>query len=285
MKRNGLYFVINQYNYHCGLTDRLKAVVGLYYIARLNKINFKFIHYAGFDIRDYLVPNKVNWSAEISDIPLLPWKREKIKYCPPFDDLPVFQQDKQYVCTRYIGKNILEKKNIPNWQAIWRELFWELFSPSEAVSKELKQSNLPKHYAAVSIRFVNSLGKFEDVQYNSPAPVETQRRIIDATLLKIDGCVKKSNVPVIVYSDSTFFLEVAAKNGFQICDTDGIGNIMNLGMTKQVYLKTFVRLFQLAQADTVYSIRNLDGFPENTLYKSQYPRYAAIIGDKPFIKI
>ena len=30
--------------------------------------------------------------------------------------------------------------------------------------------------------------------------------------------------------------------------------------------------------------RTLEGIPENSLYKSQYPRYAAIIGDRPFIR-
>lgn len=285
MKNNGLYFIINQYNCHCGLTDRLKAIVGLYYIARFNKINFKFIHYAGFDIRDYLVPNKVNWSAEISDIPLLPWKAKRIKYLPPFNDFPKFQQDKQYICTRYVGKNILEKKKIPNWQNLWRELFWELFSPSEEVLTGIKQFNLPKHYVAISIRFLNSLGKLEDVNYNSPFPLETQKHIIDATMQEIDDCVKKSNVPVIVYSDSIYFLKLAAKQGFQTCDINGIGNIMNLNAGKQVYLRTFINLFQLSQADKIYSVRNINGLPENTFYKSQYPRYAAIIGNKPFIKI
>ena len=60
---------------------------------------------------------------------------------------------------------------------------------------------------------------------------------------------------------------------------------MNPDATDLVYLKTFVNFFLLARAEKIYSILHVDGVPENSLYKTQYPRYAAIVGDKPFIRI
>ena len=33
-------------------------------------------------------------------------------------------------------------------------------------------------------------------------------------------------------------------------------------------------------AEKVYSILHLEGFPQNSLYNTQYPRYAAIIGTR-----
>lgn len=41
--RNGVHFVIDGRNSHNGITDRLKAVVGLYYIAKCNGVGFHFI--------------------------------------------------------------------------------------------------------------------------------------------------------------------------------------------------------------------------------------------------
>jgi len=66
---------------------------------------------------------------------------------------------------------------------------------------------------------------------------------------------------------------------------EGIGHIMNPRIGRRVELDTFVNFFQMSQADKIYSIRKIEGLPDNCLYTTQYPRYAAIIGDRPFIKV
>ena len=65
--KDGIYLIIDEGNCRCGITDRLKTAVGLCYLARQNGIGFYFIHRAGFDIRDYLVPNNVPGDVECSD--------------------------------------------------------------------------------------------------------------------------------------------------------------------------------------------------------------------------
>lgn len=283
--KNGLYFIIDDRNSHCGITDRLKAAVGLYYIAKEHGLDYYFIHRAGFDIRDYLKPNQVRWSAEPEDIKHLPWKRTMIEYRPPFQNFPVFHSDRQYVCRNYIGKNVLEMTGVSEWQSVWRNLFWELFSPSDQVKQALTENKMPEKYAIVNARFINSLGVLEDASYNKPFPEEIQKQIIAAVLEKIYECAEDEKIPIVVYSDSIRFLEQAAKEGFMICDPSGVGHIMNQGISDTVILNTFVYLFQMANAEKIYSILRLDGLPENSLYKSQYPRYAAIIGNKPFIRL
>ena len=283
--KNGLYFVIDRTNCVCGITDRLKAAVGLCYVAHLNGLDFYFIHRAGFDIREYLVPNRIPWAAELSDISWAPWKTERIKYYPPFDNFPEFKSDKQYVCKKYLGRNIMEFNKVPDWQRRWRELFWEMFSPSETVSEALAQRKLPDHYSVVNARFINALGKFEKASYNKPFPEEMQKRIIDEVMREVKRCEDDSDVPVIVYSDSVAFLQAASEKGFRICDPEGIGHIMNVKIGKRVELDTFVNFFQMSRADRIYSIRRIEGLPENCLYKTQYPKYAAIIGNKPFVQV
>ena len=281
--RNGIYLVIDGNNSRNGITDRLKAAVGLYYIAKKHGVPFRFIHTAGFDLRDYLIPNETDWSAELSD---LSGDRRRISYYPPFEDAETaFEPDRQYLCRDYIGKNYLEMTGVPDWQAVWRELFLELFAPSGQVLRDLANDPGEEHYAVVNARFINALGAFENAGYNAPFPPETQERIIEAVLREAAVCEKDAGEPVILYSDSVRFLKEAEKRGFRICDTEGIGHIMNPGVSEKVILKTFVNFFAMANADRIYSILNVEGIPQNSLYKTQYPRYAAIVGGKPFIRI
>ena len=283
--KDGIYFIIDDANSKCGITDRLKAAVGLCYVARLNGLDFRFIHRAGFDIRDYLAPNRIDWSAELSDISADPEKIREIRYVAPYRDLPEFRKGVQYICKKYVGNNIIEKWGVSNWQKVWRELFWEMFAPTALVRDELAACELPERYSAVVIRFINSLGHTENADYNAPFPPEMQERLIEAALLRIAECERGSDAPIVVYSDSARFLTAAAANGYRITDVNGIGNIMNRGLGEYVTLRTFVNLFQMSRAERVVSILNLDGFPANSLYKTQYPRYAAIIGDRPFVRL
>lgn len=280
--KDGIFLIIDDSNSRCGITDRLKTAVGLCYVARLHGLNFRFIHSAGFDLRDYLAPNRINWSAELSDIIE---DGEEIRYVAPYDDLPGFKKGRQYICREYIGNNLIEKWNVPDWQKMWRELFWEMFTPTDTVRKEMASCKMPDKYSAVVARFINSLGHTEDVDYNSPFTGDMQERLIDAVLQKVAECERGSDHPIVVYSDSAVFLEAAAAKGYMVTDTNGIGNIMNGNVGEYVTLRTFVNMFQMAEAEKIYSILHVEGFPENSLYNTQYPRYAAIIGDRPFVRI
>ena len=114
-----LYFIIDDLDSFCGITDRLKTAVGLYWVALQNGVGFKFIHTAGFDIRDYLVPNKVQWSAELSDIPKLPWKKKKLDYIPPFNGVPSLKKNKTYyVRVRAYNSGKDKKKVYGKWSLV-----------------------------------------------------------------------------------------------------------------------------------------------------------------------
>ena len=282
--KNGIYFLLDRQNSRCGLTDRLKTAVGLYYLARLHGLGFHIIHNAGFDLADYLAPNMVDWRADLSDLSDLSMKQTEFSYRAPYADLPEFRKDCPYVCRDYVGNNIIEKWNVPDWQRIWRELFYELFTPSETVCRALEADVLPKRYTAVVFRFINSLGFSEKTGYNEPLPPELQEELIKAALQKAAACSEASSVPVVIYSDSARFLDAAAAEGFLTTDRNGVGNIMNEDVTDHVILRTFVNLFQLARAEQIHSVLRMEGFPSNCLYKTQYPRYAAIIGDRPFFR-
>ena len=279
---NGIWLVIDESNARCGITDRLKTAVGLYHLARTNGLGFHFVHSAGFDLREYLLPNETDWTAELTD---LSPDAEEIRYLAPFTDFPAFRKDRQYVCRRYVGKNLIEVTGVPDWQRVWREAFFEMFRPAPAVTGALAACPMPERFTAVNIRFLNSLGINESADYNAPLPPREQERLIGAVLEKVAWCEREAGSPLVVYSDSVRFLRAAQRAGYRTCDPEGVGHIMNPGVGSAVCLGTFVYLFQMAKAERIYSVLTLEGFPASVLYRSQYPRYAAILGDRPFIRL
>ncbi len=283
--KDGIYLIIDDTNSPCGLTDRLKAAVGLCYAAMEAGIPFRLIHTAGFDLRRYLVPAGIDWSAEPADLEGFAGEQVNIRYVTPYTDLPEFRKGVQYICREYIGNNLIEKREVPDWQRVWRELFRDLFRPTDLVLNALNDPNIPDRYAAVVFRFINSLGHTEDVPYNAPFPADLQQRLIAAALEQVYVIQKESEVPLVVYSDSVRFLREAAAAGYRTVDRGSVGNIMNPDAGDAVALGTFVNLFRLAKAEKIWSVLHLDGMPENSLYNTQYPRYAAIIGDRPFVRI
>ncbi len=160
-----------------------------------------------------------------------------------------------------------------------------MFSPGEKVKRALEESGFSGRYTVLNARFINSLGGCERHDYNAPLSPEMQERLIDAVLEKMAECEKESDAPAVVYSDDIRFLKEAEKRGFRICDTNGIGHMSNPEAGERTYLMTFANIYIMSRAERIYSIRELEGFPKNSLYKTQYPRYAAILGDVPFIKV
>ena len=55
-------FIRKGYMIHGGLADRLKMIVGTYYLAKRDNIPFRVFYDDAFDIRKYLLPNKVQWN-------------------------------------------------------------------------------------------------------------------------------------------------------------------------------------------------------------------------------
>ena len=102
-----LYFVIDPKLEHPGLTDRLKVITCIYYIAKINGFQFKLVFEEPFKLSDYLDCNKVNWIGEISDISFL-YPSSKMYAYNGMAKIPHLNPSvKQYICYYYTGKNIL----------------------------------------------------------------------------------------------------------------------------------------------------------------------------------
>ena len=175
---NTLYFIIDPDIKHPGLVDRFKAIVGLFYVAKVNGFDFKIIFNHPFDLEEYLSVNKYNWIANQSE---LSYSLQNVRLIPynGSGKIPKLHKTiKQYHVYCYIGYDIISSNHILNAESVWRNLFLELFKPSQALNECLNCCNLnDSGYIAVHLRFVNALENFEKDQFNTLTEDEQENLI------------------------------------------------------------------------------------------------------------
>lgn len=272
--QNTIVFIIDDSKRHPGLVDRLKALVCMYGIAKMNGLNYKIFHTYNFLLEDYLVPNKVNW--KISKVRYNPLTTKMISYTGYENISGCLKKTwRRYCVYNYLGKNCLQQNNIKDWQTRWRILFDELFIPSalllESINANLQY--IDSKFIAVHYRFVNALEQFEE-GHPSTIKTENERQDLIYKCLVALSQIKESNkdVKVVVFTDSNVFREIAEENGYLVTP----GEISHTSFSKgnDSNLKTFTDLFVMSKAEKVYRIES------EHIYKTMYSYYAAIIGGK-----
>lgn len=251
-----------------GLVDRLKAIIGTYYIAKKNDMSFSIYHTSSFLLEKYLVPNIVDWKCKKE----LYWtKNVRFFEYDGRKELPVLDPQNRYHCWFFTGYDILEKNNIIDWENQWGILFHELFRPSEYLANLLRRYKPNEPYIAVHIRFVNALEHFED-GYDNNLSEKQQKVLIEKCLKQLSEIHNKDARLMIIFSDSIRFLRIAESKGYKTLGTQNIGHI-SFSESSEVYDKTFLDFFAIANAEKLYSIK---GGP---LYNSVFPKYAAMVNN------
>lgn len=255
---------------HPGLVDRFKIIVGLYYTAKCNDMDFIFCHDKSFPLENYLVPNKVKWNRD-EDISYS-CKDTQTFVHEPRAAVPKFKKGFQQHCYYYEGKNILRENKVANWQQMWSDLYHELFSASDRL-KAILDKQLPQgEYVAVHLRFVNTLDKFED-RYESNLSEESKQQLIDDCIETLGRIREREEAGILVFSDSKRFLKEAASKGYESLNFEDVGHVAESN-SEAVWDKTFLDLYAIAGAKKVYSVRG------GAMYNSAFPEYAALIGYK-----
>lgn len=257
---------------HPGLVDRLKAIVGLYYIAKENGFSFRLKYTTPFCLEEYLEPADYNWLAE--EI-VFEYKNTKLIQYNGEQNLPVFDENVlQYHCYYYEGLNILRANHIENWEEKWHQLFHELFTPSTYLKGLLEMVEKPERYVAIHTRFVNALDNFEE-GYESNLTEEEKKQLIARCLKGIEKIIENEKKDVLIFSDSSRFLHEAKIAGYPILSEDDIGHI-SFQADQSVHDKTFIDFFTMANSEKVYALRG------KQLYNSVFSQYAAIVGEKEY---
>lgn len=258
--RNVFFFVIAPGIKHPGLADRMKAIINCYNIAKMNGYQFKIVFKIPFRLEDYLMPNEVDWRADFSDL------NYSVGGTRFFNELNFLSEDswkgrthlvndKEYHCYSYIGNR--QPEIFPESGYEWSKLFHELFRPTARLQTAIDACGYQERsYIAVHLRFVNALDNFEEVTCcdNALRTEKEKQNLINRCkqgLMRIKN--ENEGSRVLVFSDSKRFLDSLDDIPVEVLDHDNVGHI-SFGTGDDATLKTFVDLYMIARAKTVYRI-------------------------------
>jgi hypothetical protein len=267
-----------------GLTDRFKGIVTCYALSKVHNVQYKcnFIH--PFNLEDILEHNKYDWrikdnqltdyydDAKIVILRKSPTLKPLLKYFPVKKQLHV-----------YANFDYLDEVNQRyNTNFSFSKLFNELFKPNEELQSQIDfhKNQIGEPFVACVFRFQSLLNDFKEYNFKNINDEESRQALIDKNINAIKDIIKKTNKKVLVTSDSITFLNAISKvEGVYVLP----GEVVHMGCTfnksTNVYMKSFLDFYMLSNADEVYSIGTKD------MYNTQFPRYAAFLGNVPFTRI
>src|SRR5574344_684677 len=128
---NDYVFMVDGVIPHGGMFDRLKGIMTIYAIAKVQKKSFKIYWTYPFELSKYLEPNEYDWT--VSD--------NEMKYCYPFSRPLIAYGEIENPCRLfknrnsethfYYGYDSLMKVNLRYSSLFdWGELYRELFKPT-----------------------------------------------------------------------------------------------------------------------------------------------------------
>lgn len=283
--RNAVISMVDGRMWHGGLTDRFKGIVTGYLFAQYLNREFRIYYKFPFELIDYLHPNKYNWIIDEEDLSksllysrALCTRHEKGKR--------MLKVNPKGQIRFYCNVDLTTILNFPPFNQKWGDIFNLLFKPSPVLQKELNKhlEKIGGEYVAMVFRFQNLLGDFEEYKFKKLENKDYKERLIEANLEEIRNIINvnqetSEEAIILVTSDSAEFLERAQaihgvysiKGKSAHVDTKGTGNTN--------HIKAFVDFFMISKAKEVYSVTIDD------MYPSDFPNYAAKVGDVPFHRI
>ncbi len=283
-KKNLYISLIDGRYYHGGMADRFKGMVSIYAFCKAQNLDYRICYKYPFQLENYLIPNIYNWQLKDNEFlsynifhskPLILSKETEGKR------LFRTRSNKQFHI--YFNRDILEQINThfqKNYQ--WGELFHELFKPTARLSAAIEQNltQISQNYIALVFRFQQLLGDFNETGYPILSDPEKQI-LIQKCLAQINQMhTQHPHQAFLITSDSISFLQEAQKieNCYIIP-----GKLTHMDYTRNddfdIHLKSFVDFFMLSKSQKIYSIGT------KQMYPSEFPLYAAKLGNIPFQRI
>ena len=270
---------------HGGFFDRMKGIMSIYALSKVRHRRFIIYFVHPFNLEEYLVPNRYAWNSK--DISFdYPYSKPVVGY---FEFLYPWRimMNRIGEVHYYFGYNILDRINARyNANFDWSALYHELFKPAPFLQKEISalKSKFGSNYLSVHVRFLNLLGDDnENESRYKTLPEEKRNKLIIKVKNATIGLHKKYNIPLLLSTDSNVFLDAMRSENF-ILTVPGVSRHIDneeqeSQQKKRENIKLFLDYYMLAEGQQVISIIGYG------LYQSDFPRYSAIIGGKPFRRI
>ena len=271
-----------------GLADRLRGIISVYGLCKELEIDFKLIFNSPFKLSNFLIPNKVNWEIQDTE---LNYNTSITDICyivtllgTEFETNKQRQWFKKEFCKKYKEYHVRTNAQFSYYEdfaCLFDELF--KFSPKLKTSIDKQKAILSDNYISTSFRFMNLLDDFNEISgVNTVLSNAEKETLIAKSIEQLEFLHNKyPAMRILVNSDSKTFLHETKKLDYvyvipgNITHIDGDNNCNEY----ENYEKTFLDFFMIANAEKIYLLRT------GQMYNSGYPFAASKIYNKPFEKI
>ncbi len=266
-----------------GFSDRLNGIISIYGLSKATNTPFKIVYTHPFQLTEFLIPNLYNWLPQENELSnstrdvrfkILRKQRTLARLLSLF---PIKKQIRVYANYNYLEEiNQLYSKNYTSG-----ELFHELFKPTKELADQIKlhREKIGEKYIACVFRFQSLLGDFKEYD-NRPATEKEQDILIEQNKKALIDLTKKNDCQILVTSDSLRFIsEIKSLKNIYTLPGKVVHLDCSFGEQKEVYMKSFLDFFMIANAQKVYSIGT------KIMYPTSFPMFAAKINNVPFERI
>lgn len=269
-----------------GLCDRLRGIMGTYFVCKEKKLPFKLFYRVPFSIEEFLVPNQYDWHIEENEVCFS--KDINIVSLHSLKNGEFFSQREKKFLFRKIKCSKEQTHIYTNTQFIYQEdfqkYFWELFKPSEWLQEriELENQKIAANYISITCRFLTLIGDFNDpcnVGKLTEKEIEEYFLSLENKIVEIyqeEKTKMQGELKVLVTSDSITFLQFISKLPFvhtikgNLSHVDAVRGECNY----ENYEKSFLDLFMISRAEKVMLLVT------GQMFQSGFPQFAARIGGK-----
>ena len=282
---------------HGGLTDRLRGMTSAYKFAKEHGLNFKIFHTSPFLLQEILQPNKIDWTIDETEISYdSAVAKPVLLYREDFENVSALERQLDASHEQFHLYSCVDTVNEK-----FPEYFNELFKPSPILATELEKYSemLGASYTAISFRFQNKLGDFKEFTFKElkdadkqelmnaalkmlktdPAPEQVRGDKKAGMTVQGDNVSGMTTAKILVTADSPTFLAEAKKlQNVVTVQGKSIHIDFNSSKNAEDYLKAFTEFFLISKASKAKLYRNR----KYETYPSNFPKYAALLGNVPY---
>lgn len=287
--RREIVVMVDGVHSHGGLGDRLKLILSVYSFCKEHSIPFKIYWTYPFKLERILLPNHFDWRIKESELSFSHYDSKEIcLWLEEHDDQGKnYSEQNTAILEKEIGKKHKQFHlygNIDSATQDYNQLYHELFKPSQYLSERINlcKQQLTKPYEAVTLRFQQLLGDFEEGDFPI-LPDSEKEDLIRVCKNKITELYNNgyfSTEKILVTSDSPTFLKEIDKLNY-VYTIPGRMEHMDFthNINLEVYAKSFVDLIMLSNAQRITLLKT------GLMYRSGFPRFAAEMGSTLFNEI
>lgn len=272
---------------HGGFTDRIRGILATYKWAKEHGYRYKINWTYPYNLDEYLRPNIYDWRISSKEIAY-----NKHEACPicifdykmPFQGIMFNRLMSRFIDGKHKQYHIYS--NINGTEKEYRQLFDELFIPSEEVQKEIDKhiACLDNDFISFTFRFQELLGDFKEqgswITLDDARKKVLIKKCIDIVQRIYD--TRKLRGKVLVTSDSVTFLNEVSKALDFVYVIPGRISHMDYKSANNdniSHMRSFIDFFLIAKANVSYLVCC------GKMYRSNFAKYASIYGEHEYHEI